>query len=92
MIQPDKNNPMREHESFALMKKFKETLGDSLCVRDAYATGSGVALVAGDQLKVRKILQAKDQLKLALSATEVKDKNPGLNSWLNQYHKTYNKL
>ncbi|KHJ32920.1 hypothetical protein EV44_g5314 [Erysiphe necator] len=61
---------MREHKPFALMKKVNETLGDSLCVRDAYASGSSVTFVTGNESKVHKILQAKDQLKVALSATE----------------------
>ncbi|KHJ32969.1 hypothetical protein EV44_g3591 [Erysiphe necator] len=71
MIRLDKNNPMREYRPFTIMKKVNETLGDSLCVKDAYATGSGVALVAADDSKVHKILQAKDQLKVVFSATEV---------------------
>lgn len=47
---------MREHKAFTLIKKVDETFGDSLFVRDAYATGSGIALVAGDESKEHKIL------------------------------------
>lgn len=42
-----------------------------MCVKDAYATSSGVALVAENDTKVHKILQAKDQLKVVFSATEI---------------------
>ncbi|POS83632.1 hypothetical protein EPUL_002394 [Erysiphe pulchra] len=56
-------HPMRSHIPFTLMKKVNEVLADPTCVKDAYATSSGVALVAGNVTKVHKILQAKDQLK-----------------------------
>lgn len=41
------------------MKKFNETFGDSLYVKDAVATGSCVVLVIGDDLKDNKVLRAK---------------------------------
>lgn len=71
MVRLDTNNPMRAHKPFSLMKKVNEVVGDPLCVKDAYATNTGVALVAGDDTKVYKILSAKDQLKVAFSATEI---------------------
>ncbi|POS82097.1 hypothetical protein EPUL_005289, partial [Erysiphe pulchra] len=72
-------HPMRSHKPFTLMKKINEVLGDPTCVKDAYATSSGVALVAGNDTKVHKILQAKDQLKVVFSATEIERQE----SWIN---------
>lgn len=71
MIRLEESSPMRSHKPFAFMKKVIKALGDPECVKDAYATNSGVALVAWDDTKVHKILQAKDHLKVIFSATEV---------------------
>lgn len=70
------NKSMRNHKSFALMNKINEALGDPTCVKDAFATNSGVALVSGDNTKVHNIFQAKNQMKVVFSATEVERQEP----------------
>ncbi|POS87429.1 hypothetical protein EPUL_001523 [Erysiphe pulchra] len=54
-----------------LAAALNEALGDPTCVKVAYATSSGVAIVAGNDTKAHKILQAKDQLNVVFSATEI---------------------